>query len=610
MADVRSRPGPAGTAGPLRPGRRRNLVVWQPPSGPVFITGRTVLRPLRPGLLVPLLRSRDRVIVAGLTACWMAGLVAFWWWLLQPEHRLTVPGLIVNCTVLAYLSVLPSYFLLAVNRLQEVDPGLAVPDLRVAIVTTKAPAEPWQVAAQTLGSMLRQDYPHPYDVWLCDEDPSEEILDWCREHGVSVSTRRGVQPYHRAAWPRRTRCKEGNLAYFYDSHGYRDYDVVAQLDCDHVPGPSYLAEVVRPFQDPAVGYVAAPSVCDSNAENSWSARGRLFAEASFHGPVQAGHHMIAPVCIGSHYAVRTAALKQIGGLGPELAEDFSTTFLLTSAGWQGAFAHRAPASGEGPPSFAAMITQEYQWSRSLVTVLLNLAPRHLRRLPWKLRLRFLFALSYYPLFAAMTGVGLLLPPMAAVSGAGWLSVNYFEFVARWFVLTLALFAIHQLLRARGTLRPRRPPVLSWEIPLFVLTKWPYVARGVLAALRQAIRARPVDFRVTPKGGDGPQPLPTGLVLPYLAISLLFSLSAVVGELSTDEAGYVFLCLLGAATYAAVSLAVPLLHAREAGAGTGLPLGAAVGRTARLPVMLGIAALVPLITGMVLYPAYAAAVFGW
>jgi cellulose synthase/poly-beta-1,6-N-acetylglucosamine synthase-like glycosyltransferase len=592
------------------PRSRRNLVVWQPASGPIFISGRTTLRPLRPRLLVPLLGAADRVLVATLTIGWLAGLALFWYWLLRPEHRLTLPGLIVNCVLLLYLSVMPSYFLLAVNRLRGVEESLEVPRLRVALVTTKAPSEPWDVAARTLEAMLDQRYPHPYDVWLCDEDPSAEILGWCAERGVKVSTRRNLQEYHRAQWPRRTRCKEGNLAYFYDRWGYRDYDVVAQLDCDHVPASTYLEEMVRPFVDPAIGYVAAPSVCDTNAEESWSARGRLFAEASFHGPLQAGHHGIAPVCIGSHYAVRTSALQQIGGIGPELAEDFSTTFLLTSAGWQGAFAHRAEAHGEGPHTFAAMVTQEFQWARSLVSVLLRLAPRHLRRMPWRMRCRFVFALSYYPLFAMMTGLGLLLPPVAAVSGAGWLSVNYFEFLARWSVLTICLFAIHQLLRARGLLRPARPPVLSWEISLFVLAKWPYVARGVLAAVRQAIRPRPVDFRVTPKVRDGLEPLPARLVLPYLLISTLLSTAAIVGEFSTDTAGYIFLSLLGATMYAIVSLAVPLLHAREAARTALLPFGFAIRRTAGLPVLLGLLALVPLAAGAAIYPSYAMTVFGW
>src|SRR5260370_32961171 len=106
--------------------------------------------------------------------------------------------------------------------------------------------------------------------------------------------------------------------------------------------------MIRPFSDPAIGYVAAPSVCDANATGSWAARGRLHKEAIFHGAFQLGHSDgFAPVCIGSHYAVRTEALRQIGGIGPELAEDFSAPFLPDAAGWQGAVAIDAEAHGGG-----------------------------------------------------------------------------------------------------------------------------------------------------------------------------------------------------------------------------------------------------------------------
>ena len=169
------------------------------------------------------------------------------------------------------------------------NPSLPIPRLRTAIVVTKAPSEPWVMLTETLDGMLRQDYPYPYDVWLADESPSPETLRWCEEHSVKVSCREGVDGYHRPTWPRRTRCKEGNLAYFYDHWGYRDYDVVAQLDADHVPTPGYLREMVRPFGDPTVGYVAAPSVCDKNATECWAARGRLYREAPLHGPQQAGY---------------------------------------------------------------------------------------------------------------------------------------------------------------------------------------------------------------------------------------------------------------------------------------------------------------------------------
>jgi cellulose synthase (UDP-forming) len=298
-------------------------VVGAPPSGPVLAGRRVTPRRVGRDTFVPVLSGPHRLLLGVLTVAWVACLAAFWWWWLQPEHRVGVAGLVVNSLLLAYVTSLPLYFVVAVNRLREVRRDVGLPRLRVAFVVTRAPSEGWEVACRTLQAMRDQEFPYDYDVWLCDEDPPEHVLDWCRENGVYVSTRRGVDAYHRSTWPRRTRCKEGNLAFFYDNWGYRNYDVVAQLDCDHVPEPAYLAEMVRPFADPAIGYVGAPSVCDANADVSWSARGRLHREATFHGPVQTGHNDgLAPVCIGSHYAVRTAALREIGGIGPELAEDF------------------------------------------------------------------------------------------------------------------------------------------------------------------------------------------------------------------------------------------------------------------------------------------------
>jgi cellulose synthase/poly-beta-1,6-N-acetylglucosamine synthase-like glycosyltransferase len=485
-----------------------------------------------------------------------------------------------------------------------------MPRLRLAIAVTRAPSEPWAMARRTLKAMLAQDFPYGYDVWLCDEDPGEEIHSWCARNDVRVSTRRGVEAYNRTTWPRRTKCKEGNLAYFYDHWGYRDYDVVAQLDCDHVPGPTYLSAMVRPFTDPAVGYVAAPSVCDLNVANSWAARGRLHREALWHGPIQLGHNVgLAPMCIGSHYAVRTAALSEIGGLGPELAEDFSTTFLLNSAGWHGCFAIDAPARGEGPLTFADMLTQEFQWSRSLTTLLFALFPPHLRRLSLGLKLRFVFALCYYPLLTGSTVAGLALPVIAAVTGVPWIKVNYLAFLAHMGSLSLWLILLALLFRRRGLMRPRSAPLVSWENWLFTFTRWPYVGLGVLCAVIQKFRPRQVTFRVTPKGGAEAQRLPARLTAPYPVISLALSLAALTGEQLTHTVGYVFLCILGATCYCFVGLAVPLLHAREAGREFGLPVAAAL-RTAGGSIWIGMIALPPLVLAATAYPDYAMRVLGW
>jgi len=583
-------------------------VVDAPPSGPVLARSSRVPRRPRPGTFVPLLSGRDRVLVGALTAAWVAALVFFWTWWLEPAHRVGWVGLVVNSLLIGYVTAIPVYFLILANRLREVDPRIAVPSLRVAFVVTRAPSEDWALARTTLTAMRVQQYPYAFDVWLCDEAPTEEILGWCRAAGVHVSSRNGVPDYHRATWPRRTRCKEGNLAFFYDNWGYAGYDVVAQLDCDHVPAPTYLAEVVRPFADPAIGYVAAPSVCDANAAGSWAARGRLHREGTFHGPFQAGHNDgLAPIGIGSHYAVRTCALREIGGIGPELAEDFSTSYLLNSAGWRGAFALRAEAHGDGPLTFAAMLTQEFQWSRSLTTLMYDLVPGHLGRLSWPLRIRFGYSLLYYTLLAVSVVGGLALPPIAAVTGAPWVDVDYLAFLAHWWPMSVVLIAITLVLRRRGLLRPVDAPVLSWENWLYALTRWPYNAWGVAAAMMQQIRPKPITFKVTPKSVDGLEPLATGLVLPFVVITTALSTAALVGEFSTTAVGYVGLCLLGALTYAVVSLAVCVLHAGEAARAAGERTRTALVATVRRPLTATFVALVPLVTAITLYPGYAVAV---
>jgi cellulose synthase/poly-beta-1,6-N-acetylglucosamine synthase-like glycosyltransferase len=581
------------------------------PSGPVLAAIPGQRRRLRRSTFAPGLRTGDRLIVGILTLGWAVCLVAFWVWWVEPTHRLGDVGLALNSVVLLYVSCFPAFLVLGANRLRKISPAVSVPLLRVAFVVTRAPSEPWQVASSTLDAMLGQDFPIPYDVWICDEQPTAEGLRWCTAHGVKISTRNGVEAYHRDTWPRRTRCKEGNLAYFYDNWGYRHYEVVVQLDCDHVPAPTYLAEMVRPFADPAVGYVAAPSVCDANAADSWSARGRLHREAIFHGPFQLGlSDGLGPLCIGSHYAVRTQALRDIGGIGPDLAEDFSTSFLLNSAGWHGVFAIDAEAHGDGPNTFSAMLTQEFQWSRSLTTLLLGMAPRHLKRLPWRLRLRFSYAVSFYVLLTATTIAGFALAPVAAVTGRPWVNVNYLDFLLRWWSVSIWLFLIALLLRWRGLLRPLKSPILSWENSLYCLTRWPFNAMGMCAAMLQRIRPRQVTFKVTPKSANGLEPLPIRVMLPYVVISIASASAALVGERYTSAVGYVFLSLIGGAMYAMVTILVPLLHVREISLKSRLPIRVLLWRTVRAPLAMAPFAWVPVAVAVAYYPAYAVKIFLW
>ena len=454
--------------------------------------------------LSPLMSHSQKVQYCIWLVILLGALAYFWIWWLQPEHNIGTYSYVLNVIVIAWVTLLPLYFILILSRARLPAPELLVPaGYRVAMVVTKVPSEPFSIVRETLKAMLRQTYPH--DTWLADEDPSSETLRWCREHGVMISTRKNRADYHRPDWPRRTKCKEGNLAFFYDNYGYANYDFVVQLDADHVPTEGYLEEMLRGFADSKVGYVSAPSICDKNAEESWSARGRLFVEGLLHGPLQAGYTGgLAPLCIGSHYAIRTTALKEIGGLGPELAEDHSTTLIMNAHGWRGVHAINAIAHGAGPQTFGDLVTQEFQWSRSLVTILLRYTPSYLRKLPLRLKLQFVFCQLWYPLFSVFMLLMYCLPLAALLLDTNMVGVSYLDFCLHissiWIVLSVMAF----WWRKQQWLRPIDVKMPSWEGTLFLFARWPWSLMGSVAAVRDWAWGNTLDYRVTPKGRTAAQ----------------------------------------------------------------------------------------------------------
>lgn len=513
-------------------------------------------------LLAPIFTGRKRAEYVVGIVLWALAIAYFWqWWFISAKHDHLLGSILVTA-LLAWITILPLYFITVFFHAARPTGPLRIPaGSRVAMVVTKAPSEPFEVVAETLRAMLAQDVPH--DTWLADEDPSPSTLAWCREHGVFVSTRKGRADYHRQTWPRRTRCKEGNLAFFYDHYGYERYDFVSQLDADHVPEPGYLFNILRPFADPAIGYVSAPSICDRNAHESWSARGRLYVEASMHGSLQAGYNGgFAPLCIGSHYAVRTAALKEIGGLGPELAEDHSTTLFMNAHGWRGVHALDAIAHGDGPRTFADLVTQEFQWSRSLVMILLQYTPKLIGRLPLRLKLQFLFSQLWYPLYAFFLALAFVLPIVILAYGDNFVSVTYPAFLMHFLPLSLVTLVLAFWWRSSKTFRPVDGRIFSWEAMLFLLARWPWALAGTFAAFRDWLTGSFVDFRVTPKGSSEVDPVPLRVIAPYALISGLSILPVLVVRDAHETRGFFIFAIVNACSYLFLMAMIVIQHTRE------------------------------------------------
>jgi cellulose synthase (UDP-forming) len=465
-----------------------------------------------------------------------------------------------NSLILVWGLLMPGYYFYFICRMKKPNPKLEIPSSwRVAMITTKTPSEPFARVRQTLLAMKAQTPAH--DTWLADEDPTPETLKWCADHGIYVSCRKGVPGYHNDTWPRRKRCKEGNLAYFYDTYGYDNYDFVAQLDADHIPAPSYLKAMLAGFHDPGVGYVSAPSVCDVNVANSWTARGRLYLEGHIHGTLQAGYNNKgwSPMCIGSHYAVRATALRESGGLGPELAEDHSTSLLLCAHGWRGIHSIDAIANGDGPATFTDGMVQEFQWARSLVMIFLGITPRYLGRMPFSLQFQFLFGQLWYFCFGGVLLGTYLLPLLALVLGISFAHVGYVEFLLWSAPPTAASLAVIHWIKKQGLLRPANAKVLSWEVVLFQLARWPWVISAIIDAAKCTFSKATLEWKITPKGkGDRPG-IQSTMLMPYLFIVAGSLLATIFHPPSHYTMGYFYLTLFNILTYLALLATIVACH---------------------------------------------------
>ncbi len=526
------------------------------------LKGGSVSQGRSPRLFISLLSSGQKAKYLILIGLWTLLAFYFWQWWFTPHHNIGMGRYVLVSVCLGWVFFLQLYFLTMFLQARTTNPDTTVPDsLRVAMVVTKTPSEPFSVLEPTLKAMLAQDVPH--DTWLADENPEPATTRWCRQHGVKISTRWEREDYHRATWPRRARCKEGNLAFFYDHYGYENYDIVSQLDSDHVPQEGYLAEIVKPFIDPAVGYVSAPSVCASNEKQSWAARARLYAEAMFHGVLQAGYSGgWAPMCIGSHYAVRTLALKDVGGLGPDLAEDHSTTMILNAGGWRGAHAINARAIGAGPATFADMITQEFQWSRSLMTLLLTYLPQYFKGLSPRLKFQFLFAQLWYPLFAVFMAAMFAMPIVALAFGMRFANVTYPAFLGHLLPATIMLVLIAYEMRRDRLFRPINAKVMSWEKMLFPCAQWPWVLWGCIMAVRDRLTGKFVDFRITPKGDGEVALLSNRVLLPYFVLAAASIFPIIIFSDVSEARGFYLLAAINAILYTSLLAAIVFKHTRE------------------------------------------------
>lgn len=469
--------------------------------------------------------------------------ILFWVWILSNTG---IAWIIWLCVLMAIDQIFHLHVLWMMPYMAKVNTSIIdVPSLRIAMITTKTPSEPLDpILCKTLTAMLGQVYGTLYDVWVADEKVTESATAWYIEHGVKISCRYGLPDYHQLEWPRRTRCKEGNLRYFYDLHGH-EYDVVFQFDSDHAPEPDYLAEAMPIFADPNVAYIAFPSISDGGSENSWISRARMNSEAFNYGPLQASYSYmpvlpgsqcdnLMPNMTGSHYAVRVSALQKIGGgLGPELDEDLSTSMMFASHGLYGVYSLNSIAHGEGPECFEDAMKQEFQWARS--ATILYLRWRHIifpttyeqrRNTSFKIWMRLLTTAIWYITCISWFIWIIISPIMAYIFGwcANGCIISLIDIIIH--ILPVGIISHGTLLwcRYNGWLRPIDTPIFCPMAIMYKLIRIIWMTWGCMAGIIEILTGRISTITVTPKGNDGSRFMSPTAIMP-IAIMIIIQLVA-------------------------------------------------------------------------------------
>lgn len=273
----------------------------------------------------------------------------------------------------------------------------AQPGLKVAFLTCYVPGnEPIEMLRATLVAMRDTKYPH--DTWVLDEGSQDEVKQLTQELGVKYFSRFQKPHYNQSIGPFRRKTKAGNLNSWRNEHEH-EYDIVAQVDMDHVPHNDYLTKLLGFFSDPTVGFVGVPQIY-KNTEN-WIAKGAAEQTHFYYGPLQQGFygaHM--PFLIGTTHVYRVKAMKSFGGYSPTIAEDYLTGMHFFSHGWKGVYVPEVLAEGLGPTTWSDYFNQQMRWSYGQFEILFKHTHKHIFRLSFKQKINLAFSQLFY--FSGLT----------------------------------------------------------------------------------------------------------------------------------------------------------------------------------------------------------------
>lgn len=459
------------------------------------------------------LSRRERGVATVLVAANIIAGLVFVGWLGQPGHLPVGAGLaspmgwvttaafgllvLLEIVRMVQAATLWSFTL----RAKDPVPMEPRPGLRVAVLTTIVPGkEPLELVSATLAAMRRIRYDGQVDVWILDEGDDPAVRRAAARLGVRHFSRKGRSEYNRTTGEFKARTKAGNHNAWRAEYEH-EYDVVAQMDPDHIPHPDFLIRTLGYFADPDVAFVVAPQVY-GNLHDGFVQHASAIQAYFFHGIIQrGGNGLDAPLLIGTNHLYRPSAWRHVGGYQDSIIEDhltamavFATTNPVTGNTYRGVYTPDVLAVGEGPSSWTDFFNQQKRWAYGIWEILIKHSPRLMPRLSGRQRMSFALLQSFYPSVAAVWVLGNALTVFTVSTGVATARLDAATYFALWAPTLITSMGLFLWLRRFNLVEHERREWGVAGMAMLVATVPVYVAAAVTALGR-----RPLAYAVTAKG---------------------------------------------------------------------------------------------------------------
>ena len=375
--------------------------------------------------------------------------------------------------------------------------------------------EPVEVLSPTVAAACALQPAH--ETWVLDDGDRPWVAEMCRSFGARYVRR----PIHEHA-------KAGNMNHALElmareeAAGREAIDIIAVLDCDHVPLPNFLTATLGWFNDEEIALVQGPQAFyNSGAFDDDGIAGEqgLFFNVLMPARNVAG---AGPFWCGSTSLLRVKALREVGGVATEtITEDLHTTLKLIRRGWKTVYHHQTLAVGLAPATAEQYLLQRRRWGMGAMQIL---AYERLWKakswLSWRNFHEYLNGTLWW-LEGLATLLAFFVPLFILFSGAQTTTAGPVEFTVAFVAMfVIRLWGTKRLLRHQIHW-PTAFALRIFRIPIGLACSWWLITR------------RTLEFQVTPKGASnerlrGHVPLMIYVMIAVVILALLYAAAGIWG----------------------------------------------------------------------------------